>query len=174
MVFNRQALCICAVFIAICLLQLGRIAASDSLESDTLFELFMSKVGPVIGIIGLVGTVLTFPIMLIASVLDNIMNSDGAIALLYMLLGIAVILSKVFRSIFPNTNNITLGLYLTVFSISQFIFDYASKIRDNKIAAGQLRPDALDLLGTMIFFSFIAVISFAISLIVTMLTRREK
>ncbi len=174
MIFSRQALYICVVFITICLLQIGRIAAGDSLESDTLFESLMSKVGPVIGIIGLVGTILTFPIMLITSVLDNIMSSDGAVALLYMLLGVAIISSKVFRLIFPNTNNMTLGLYLTVFSISQFTFDYASKIRDNKIAAGQLRPDALDLLATMIFFSFIVVMSFAISIIVTMLTRREK
>ena len=174
MVFNRQSLFICAVFIVLCLLQLGRMMAGDTID-DSAMELALTKVAQVVGIIGLFGTILTLPLMFVAAFLEKIFSVDfnTSFKILYLLLGILVVSSKMFKNIINEQGNVSLVVYLTAFSLFQFVFDYIEKIRENKIAAGLARLDALDALGTMIFLSFSLVSSLAISFIVMYLIKKK-
>ncbi len=174
MVFNRQALYICGIFFVICLLQLGRIAAGDVTDDSTIMAI-MSKVGPILGIIGLVGSLVTFPLLFIAAGIEKIasIGFNTSFEILYLLLGVLIVSSKIYKGLFNEQGNIALTSYFITFSLLQFFFDYMEKIRENKIAAGLSRLDALDALGSMIFLSFALVSSLAIGSVAVYLLKKK-
>ena len=174
MVYGKQTLSICAVFSLLSLLQLGRIVAGNMLESGGFVESVMHFIGPMVGFVGFFTCLLTFPLMFVLGPLNDLFGTSLVFALVYMLVGIIVITSKLFKGLAKGSNNRTLLVYLTSFSIFQFIFDYSWKINDNRIAAGQIRPDAFDGMWMMMYFSFSVLVSIIASIAFTEPMKRKQ